>query len=134
MNNAIDISPAERRLLSALKKRPEMYLRTKCLTNFSAWLCGYQSAIRAKGLPWKEDCIVPDGDISIHDFAAEKLGGDKQSTCGWISYILAYEPDDKKAFDVCFELLDKYLMFLGFEPIPDWDGEQKRFYTEIFGE
>ena len=134
-NVPYDISAAARRLLSSLKKRPAMYLGKKSLTRFEAWYHGYEAAIRAAKLPYYEHNILPCGEVSIHDYAAEKyLGKGRESTCGWINCIRACEPDDEKALDVCFGFMDEYLMFLGFEPIPEWDGEQEKFYAEIFGE
>ena len=134
-NAPYDISPVARRLLSSLKKRPAMYLGKKSLTRFEAWYHGYEAAILTAKLPYREHNILPDGEVSIHDYAAEKyLGKGRESTCGWINCIRAYERDDEKALDVCFGFIDEYLMFLGFEPIPEWDEEQKKFYAETFGE
>lgn len=117
-----DITPYERFLLSALRKRPAMYLGTKSLARFDAWLNGYEIALVAAKVPLEEHCIFPSGKTSLHDYAAEKyLGKGAESTCGWINCIFAYEPDDKKALDVCFEFLDEYLIANGFEPIPDFD-------------
>ena len=77
-------------------------------------------------IPPEAHNILPIGEIDIHDYAAEKyLGKGKESTCGWINCILAYESDDKKALDVCFDFLDEYLIANGFEPIPDWDTTYK---------
>ena len=134
-NAPYDISPVARRLLSSLKKRPAMYLGKKSLTRFEAWYHGYEAAILTAKLPYREHNILPDGEVSIHDYAAEKyLGKGRESTCGWINCIRVYERDDVKALDVCFGFIDEYLMFLGFEPIPEWDEEQKKFYAETFGE
>ncbi|MBQ9947770.1 MAG: hypothetical protein IJO91_05215 [Oscillospiraceae bacterium] len=134
-NGPFDIPTAERRLLSSLRKRPAMYLGKKSLTRFEAWYHGYEAAIVTAGLSYYEHNILPDGKMSIHDYAAEKyLGKGKESTCGWINCIRTFEPDDTKALDVCFEFLDEYLIHLGFEPVPDWDEEHKKFYAENFGE
>lgn len=124
-NEPVDITPDERRILAGLKKRPAMYLGRKSLRSFDIWLNGYQIALRMTGIPQTVRNILPDGEVSIHDFAAEKyLGKGKESTCGWINCILSHEPDDTKALDVCFEFLDEYLCYLGFEPLSQTDGEQ----------
>ena len=70
-----------------------------------------------------ERSLFPDyTEIDINDYAAKKYHGkDCSGALNWISWIQAYEKDDAKALDVCFEFLDEYLRLLGFEPIPDWD-------------
>ena len=45
-----------------------------------------------------------------------------------------FNATSKEVADKAQEFIDEYLMFLGFEPIPDWDEEQKKFYAETFGE
>lgn len=122
-NRKLDITPAERKLLSALRRRPGMYLGKKSLVRFVAWADGYEFALEKQGILYKECCLLPFSDeINIHDYAAKKYyGKDNSGPVGWWSWIQAYEQDDAKALDVCFEFLDEYLQFLGFEPIPDWD-------------
>ena len=95
-----------------------MHLGKKSLERFWLWSDGYIVATMSS-----ERSLFPDSDeIDIHDYAAKKYHGEKCSgALNWISWIQAYEKDDAKALDVCFEFLDEYLQLLGFEPIPDWD-------------
>lgn len=117
-NRKLDITPEERRLLSSIRRRPGMHLGKKSLERFWLWSDGYIVATMSS-----ERSLFPDSDeIDIHDYAAQKYHGEKCSgALNWISWIQAYEKDDAKALDVCFEFLDEYLQLLGFEPIPDWD-------------
>lgn len=112
-----NITSDERILLSSLKRRPGMYLGTTTLTNFITWLFGYEEALKITGL-YSERIILPDG---FQDYAAMKYLGYTKTAMGWSSLILEKEPDEKKAFFVFFELLDEYLVSLGYEPIPLWE-------------
>ncbi len=133
-NRPQDIAPAERRVLSSLKKRPGMYLGTKSFKAFVAWMHGYTHALSTAKIPPEQHNLLPDG---MHEFAAKKYLGDEDyvGPLGWMSFIeMHVEHDDKKALDEFFSFLDEYLEFLGFEPVPDWDEEHKKFYAETFGE
>ncbi len=119
-NRKLDITPEERKLLSSLRRRPGMYLGKKSLERFRHWSSGYRGALCMMS---SERSLFPDyTEIDINDYAAKKYHGkDCSGALNWISWIQAYEKDDAKALDVCFEFLDEYLRLLGFEPIPDWD-------------
>ncbi|MDE7289678.1 MAG: hypothetical protein K2N71_09305 [Oscillospiraceae bacterium] len=109
-----NITNDERMLLSSLKRRPGMYLGTTALTNFLIWIFGYKEALKITGL-YSERVILPDG---FQDYTAMKYLGYTKTAMGWASLILEKEPDEKKAFDVFWELLDEYLVSQGYEPIP----------------
>lgn len=109
-----DITKDERMLLSSMKRCPGLYLGTTTLKNFITWIFGYEEALRITGL-YSEREILPDG---IVDYVALKYTGSTEiPSSGWTSIILEKEPDEKKAFFVFFELLDEYLISLGYEPI-----------------
>ena len=111
-----DISPCERELLSSLKKRPGAYLGKVELSRFVHWEHGYNCAIQHADL--SEHIILPDG---FHEYAAMKYLGDTQTAKGWFRLILEAEPDEEKACWIFFEMLDEYLVSLGYEPIPDFE-------------
>lgn len=124
-----NITSDERILLSSLKRRPGMYLGKTALTNFAIWTFGYEEALKITGL-YSERVILPDG---FQDYAAMKYLGYTKTPMGWSSLILEKEPDEKKAFDVFWELLDEYLVSQGYEPIPlfedtkdEWEKWRKR--------
>ena len=109
-----NITSDERMLLSSLKSRPGMYLGTTTLTNFITWLFGYEEALKMTGL-YSEREILSDG---FQDYTAMKYLGYTKTAMGWSSLILEKEPDEKRAFDLFWELLDEYLVSHGYEPIP----------------
>lgn len=109
-----NVTSDERMLLSSLKNRSGMYLGTTALTNFIIWIFGYEEALKITGL-YSERVILPDG---FQEYTAMKYLGYTKTAMGWSSLILEKEPDEKKAFFVFFELLDEYLVSLGYEPIP----------------
>ncbi|MCH5348585.1 MAG: hypothetical protein J1E40_04615 [Oscillospiraceae bacterium] len=112
-----DITEYERWLLASLKKRPGMYLGKTSLTNFVNWSNGYGIAMSITNND-PEHNILPDG---LHDYAAMKYLGHTETSYGWFSLILQKEPDEEKAFYIFFEMLDEYLVSLGYEPIPEWE-------------
>lgn len=109
-----DITRDERMLLSSLKRRPGMYLGKASLTAFVNWVDGYKSALMTTKL-YSERVILPDG---LHDYASIKYLGHTATVKGWFSIILEKEPNEKKALEIFWELLDEYLVSLGYEPIP----------------
>lgn len=112
----LDITKDERMLLSRLKNRPGAFLGRIELTRFVNLVGGYKAALNITKL-YSERVILPDG---LHDYAAMKYLGHTETSKGWFTLILEKEPDEKKAFDMFCELLDEYLVSLGYEPIPDW--------------
>lgn len=111
-----DISPCERELLSHLKKRPGAYLGRVELSRFVHWVHGYDCAVSAANL--SEHNILPEG---LQEFVAMKYLGETQTAKGWFELIFETEPDEEKALKLFFDLLDEYLVSLGYAPIPDWD-------------
>ncbi len=111
-----DISPCERELLSHLKGRPGAYLGRVELSRFVHWSHGYDSAIQLVDLS-EQHILLPDG---LQEFAALKYLGETQTAKGWFTLILEAVSDEEKAFWIFFEMLDEYLISLGYEPIPDW--------------
>ncbi len=109
-----DITKDERMLLSGLKRRPGLYIGKTTLTGFVGFVHGYKNALMMTKL-YSERVILPDG---LNDYAAMKYLGHAKTSKGWFTLILENEPDEKKAFDVFWELLDEYLVSLGYEPIP----------------
>lgn len=118
MNEIADITPEERRLLSAMKRRPGMYFETTNLTNFEMWMYGYDDAMRMVNMQ-KEHNILPNG---LNNFAAMEYLGRTDTPINCFGLVReANDYDESKAFFAFFELLDKYLVSLSYEPIPKWE-------------
>ena len=122
-----DITEYERMHLAAIKKRPGLYLGKTSLTNFVNYSGGYAVAMGITNNR-SEHRILPDG---LNDYAAMKYLGHTETSYGWFSLILQREPDEEKAFYIFFEMLDEYLVSLGFEPIPEWE-DIKDKYNDYF--
>lgn len=120
----MDITPDERKLLSNLKKRPGMYLGKAELSRFVNWSMGYDIAMYITKQN-KEHNILPGG---LHEYAAMKYLGHTETAEGWFTLILQNEPNEQKALQIFFNMLDKYLISLGYEPIPDLNEEFSELY------
>ncbi len=113
-----DLSPKIRTLLASVRKRPGMYLNEPTLEQFVVWLDGYKGALlTAKRF---KACyrFLPEG---FERYVIEKCGGEKGTPHEWWQFVLQQEPDGKKALLAVFELLDEYLVSLGYAPIPEWE-------------
>ena len=107
-----DITPPERELLSRLRCRPELYLGTVSLRDLFHLCSGYQAAMETAGLQVQHN-ILPGG---LNEFVNRWYGGGVGSR-NWYSMIALHEPEDGRALDVFFALLDEYLTELGYAPI-----------------
>ncbi len=111
-----DITPPERSILSQLRWRPALYLGVKSLRNFEHMTNGYEFAMNIA----KESVnhiILPD---MLNEYTAKYLNV-PQDVRNAFGLIAEREPDDEKALDLFFDILDSYLLFLGYAPIPDWN-------------
>ena len=118
-----DITEFERMFLASIKRRPGMYLGKTSLTNFANFSDGYAVAMGITNNR-SEHMILPGG---LNDYAAMKYLGHTKTAYGWFSLILKKEPDEEKAFYIFFEMLDEYLVSLGYEPIPDWEDIKDKY-------
>ena len=118
MNEIADITPEERIELAKIRYRPGAYLGSPSITALSHFLNGFSYAMY-KTDQTEEHNILPEG---LHQFAAKELLGNDNSSAGWWGIILHTNGrDEEKSFYAFFELLDKYLASLGYEPIPKWE-------------
>lgn len=111
-----DITPTERNILSQLRWRPALFLGIKSLRNFEHMTNGYAYAMNITG-EGRNHIILPDG---LNEYTARCLNV-SQNVQNAFSLIAQREPDDEKALDLFFDILDSYLLFLGYAPIPDWN-------------
>lgn len=111
-----DITPHERKMLSQIKWKPGLCLGEVSLRNFEQMTNGYAYAMQVVGASEKH-IILPDG---LNEFTASYLN-QEQSTYNCFGLIMKREPDDAKALNLFFEILDFYLISLGYSPIPIWD-------------
>ena len=113
MNPVIcDITPLERGLLSQLRHCPALHLGTASLRNFFHMSSGYQFAMQTAGLREQHN-LLPDG---LNEFTNRWYGGGMGSR-NWYSMIALLERDDAAALGIFFEILDAYLLELGYAPI-----------------
>lgn len=136
MEKPRDYTPEEREFLTIFRKRPGMYLGTDgILSDFVHFMHGWQAA----GYFSSQDIkLIPDG---FQEFVAMRYLGKEMTPMGWYSLILEKEPDERRAFQIFWELLDKYLVSLGYEPIPEdtterepvshEDGIRRVYYTDL---
>ena len=102
-----DITPYERKILSRLKWHPSLFLCTPSLRNFEHMTSGYHFAMKTVAEDGNHN-ILPDG---LNEFTAGYFGrGLSSHNC--FSMISLYEPDDEKALDLFFIILDAYLVSL----------------------
>lgn len=123
MRKPEDYTPEEREFITKFRKRAVMFLGNEdTLSDFAhfydGWTgfeCSYRSNIRT---------LVPEG---FQDFVAMRYLGRTETSCRWDGLILQKEPDDRKALQIFWKLLDEYLVSMGFAPIPADDTEHKPF-------
>lgn len=114
-----DITPKERELLSFIKKYPGMPLGQGAgLAGFEALTFGYTAAL--SNADAKDRLVfLPDG---LNGYVTERYLGKKglKQPHGLFNVIRMQEKDDRKALALFFELLDEYLVSLGYEPLPEY--------------
>ena len=108
-----DITPQERRLLSRLRFCPGVFLGEPSLRNFCHMSGGYRYAMQTAGL-LDAHSLLPDG---LNEFMARYLNVDPGRTRNCFTMIAEAEPDDAKALERFFVILDAYLVELGFKPL-----------------
>lgn len=113
----MDITPVERDLLSHLRRRPGLFLGEASLRNFNHMANGYCQAMTVTGNQSAHN-LLPEG---LNEFTAGWYG-ERMGTRNCYSIISDHESDDAKALERFFEILDAYLVSLGYAPLPVWDG------------
>lgn len=114
-----DITPKERELLSFIRAYPGMALgKGAGLAEFEALTFGYTTALSNTDMR-ESHVFLPDG---LNEYVTEKLLGKKglQQPIGLFNVIRMPEKDERRALALFFELLDEYLAFLGYEPLPKY--------------
>ena len=90
-------------LLDAVEKRHPFYLHERSLKELDSFLAGFECASSVSEQE-RESIKQLNG---LNDWVAKQLGFGN-STSGWCNMILERAGSDEKAFDLFFELLDKY--------------------------
>ncbi len=108
-----DITPFERDFLSRLRARPPLYLGNRSLERLSHFIDGYSFAVWAHGLDSNHTVWLS----GMNEFTADHFEILLQYYDS-IGMILQYYPDDGTALKAFFEILDAYLLSLGYAPIP----------------
>ena len=114
-----DITPREREILARIRFCPQVFLGEKSLRNFRHFCGGYRSAMNTAGLRDRHN-LLPDG---LNEFTAAYLNTDP-GTRSCFTMIAEAEPEDDKALELFFRILDAYLEACGHEllaGIRDWE-------------
>lgn len=123
MEKPEDYTPEEREFLTRFRKRPGLYMGTDgVLSGFRYFYDGWETGIGMQEYQVRK--LVPDG---FQDFVAMRYLGKTWTPYGWNNLILQSEPDERKAFQIFWELLNEYLVSIGYEPIPEDQAEVKPF-------
>ncbi len=101
----------ERNMLFFLKNRPGCCIRSNTLYDLEAFFNGYNLCLSNNDMKRK---LIPN---DFYDFSAEYFG-EKVSSAGWYHLITEHSADKNDAIRIFWELLDKYLISIGDEPIP----------------
>ncbi|MCQ2407426.1 MAG: hypothetical protein MJ065_02720 [Oscillospiraceae bacterium] len=115
MHTIKDLPEIQRRTLTALRQRPGMYLGTKSLAKLEGFHSGWYCASRSAGIPETAAWLFP---LAFNDFAAIRYTGKACTPKNCFRLAAEQEPDDAKAFDLLFALLDEYLTAHGYATIP----------------
>ncbi|MBQ8079535.1 MAG: GNAT family N-acetyltransferase [Oscillospiraceae bacterium] len=114
MNREMDITPAERELLTLLRMRPAAYLGNAVgLYSLAKFLDGYRVALIRHNL--NDARILPEG---FDDYAAKICTGQEAGARRLDSFLLEREPDGERALALFWDLLNAYLEENRCEPIP----------------
>jgi hypothetical protein len=89
-------------LCDRIREKPSIFLDgDKSLRRLRSFLTGYEAGSNGVGLAGAEDLRM------FNLWVAEQLGF-SESTSGWCNMVGLKAGSDEKAFDLFFELLDKY--------------------------
>lgn len=108
----MDITPEERILLCAIRRRAAMFAGEYSLSRLRNFFDGYNSALRHHALD-KQCCIIPG---AFDEFVMRHYGL-YPSTMGYVRAILQHVPEGKEAIETFFQLLDAFLEANGLEKI-----------------
>ena len=112
----LDITPKEREVYALIKNYPGLPLgQNYGLSALEAMSFGYIAALTNAGAK-DSNVFIPDGFV---DYVIIKLHGKQalRETRGAFNAIRMVEEDDKKGLKMFIDLLDEYLVSLGYEPI-----------------
>jgi hypothetical protein len=97
-------------LCNHIKEKPALFLDgEKSIRRLSSFINGYQAGVgyQAGGSLDQLKLTGAEGMREFNSWVAKQLGF-SESTSGWCNMILSKAGSDKKAFNLFFELLDKY--------------------------
>jgi hypothetical protein len=91
-------------LLDTINRRPTFYLHEKSLKALRAFLAGYEAGLSQHG---RSDVTLSHL-RPFNEWVAKHYGYAKAGPRSWFTMILSKTESDEKAYDVFFELLDKF--------------------------
>lgn len=113
MNREKDITREERELLTRMRARPGAYLGTESLYAFDQFAQGYQAASMIHYL--HDVRLIPE---EFQEFVEAYYFIRSGSAMRWSDLIQQHQPDDRKALETFWELLNAYLESVDCEGIP----------------
>lgn len=113
MDNKInDISPEMREFYKWLRGRPGMWTGSNEIHDLNVFMQGMTTGAKIF-LKEEEPVIIPEGFTGyVENYYGERMNFNS------FSFVEHLEKDSKNAIAKWFELLDDYLVSLGYEPIP----------------
>ena len=116
-NRPEDISPEMREFYTRLRRRPGMFTGSDEIHDLNVFMQGMRSCADTFFGEDEEHVLIPEGFTEY----VEAYYGEHRNFNSFM-YVEHLEKDSKNAIAKWFELLDSYLISLGYEPIPKNDG------------
>ncbi len=108
-----DIAASERELLSRIMRYPAAFFGCARISAFKYFTCGHNAALVYLN-EYSNHRLIPDG---FNEYVAMQILGHDETVLDWSNLILQKEPDEEKALDMFFEILNQYLTENGYLPI-----------------
>ena len=112
-NKPRDISPEMREFYKWLRGRPGMYIGSNNIRDLNVFMQGMRSCATTFIKENEKPVFIPEGFTEY----VEAYYGEHMSLNSF-SFVEILEKDSKNAIAKWFELLDSYLISLGYDPIP----------------
>ena len=109
-----DISPEMREFYKGLKGRPGMYIGSNDIHDLNVFMQGMNICVNKFFDENEKPVLIPEGFTEyVEDYYGEHM------TFNSFSFVEHLESEPDKGIAKWFELLDSYLISLGYEPLPE---------------
>lgn len=113
-NKPGDISPEMRDFYKWLRGRPGMWIGSNKIHDLNVFMSGMKSSAYLFLKGDEEPVLIPEG---FNEYVEAYYG--EHMSFNSFSFIEHFEKEPEKCIAKWFELLDSYLVSLGYEPIPE---------------